>query len=694
MRQSLANLFTAERHRLPLWVPVLVGCGIALYFVRYTPTPLWPLVAGLAAAGFLCAVLWKYAFPRLLALMGFALLLGGVSAGIRLHIVDGPVLREPVYFKMVEGTVEDIQRKEKKVKLVLNQPVVETLETGDTPLRLSITLKELDAPLSIGDRVQLPAMLFPPPAPAMPGAYDFARMFYFEQLGAVGFSPRQPEVLPAKQEDGSPRSARDGVGDWLTALRLNIADHLVATMGAEMGAVASALMVGEQSRVPEEISESMRASGIYHILSISGLHMSLATGLIFYLVRLLLALVPHAAMHWPNKKIAAIFGLVGGAAYLLLAGAPVPAIRSYIMVACVLGAVLMDRKGISMFSLGWAATLILLLMPESLFTASFQLTFAATLAIIGLYERYGSLLFHAHAGFARRCFLYFLGLMLTSLAATFYTSPLAIIHFNRMAIYGILANMLVVPLSSFWIMPMAMLSFLTMPFGLDAWPLAALKIGLEWMMAMSRFVSNFEYANITLPAPNEAGVALIVAGGLWFALWWTRMRFLGLAMLVVGLCTIALFRPYDLIISDDAKRVAYRSESGQWVMVRGDVDSFESEIWLRMQGAESMVSRTEAKKTIPELACDKSTCQITRGDQTIVIAIRKDAGGNLCASGAELVVSGQYLDCETIPHVIDRAFVTKHGAAAVRFGSGAFTIDTTQEKRRDWPWAKVAESDY
>lgn len=672
-----------ESSRLPLWLPVLLGCGIALYFAADAPTPFWPYGLGVLVMGG-CIMVCRKAAYKLVALMMAVLLLGAAASAVRLSIVEAPVLREPVFFKMVEGTVEDIQHKEKKTKLILGDATVETLAARDTPKWLSVSMrkKENDTIIHIGDHIRVPAMLFPPPSPVMPGAYDFARMFYFEQLGAVGFSPREPLVTAPPSGNHQP----------ITALRLAISDHLVTVMGNDMGAVASALMVGEQSRVPEDISDSMRASGIYHILSISGLHMSLATGLIFFVIRLLLAMIPHAALHWPNKKIAAICGLLGGFAYLLLAGAPVPAVRSYIMVACVLGAILMDRKGISMFSLAWAATLILLLMPESLFTASFQLTFAATLSIVALYERFGHVFFHAHASVIQKIFLYFLGLMITSLAVTFYTAPLAIIHFNRMAIFGIVANMLIVPLSSFWIMPMAMLSFIAMPLGWDALPLAGLKLGLEWMMRGSYFFSSLPYANITLPAPSAAGVACIVVGGLWLALWVSRIRWLGIVMMLAGLFTIALFTPYDLIISDDAKRVAYRSESGEWVMIRGDVDSFEAEIWLRMQGAEAMLSRKEAVARVKELRCDKTSCMIERTGKTIVISLRKSED-NFCESGADVVIIDRYFSCDNIPYRIDRAFVEQHGASALRFTDGVIELTTTQKTRGHWPWVQGIEND-
>lgn len=669
---------TSLSSRLPLWFPVGIGAGVALYFALPGMTPLWPYALGALGVLLLLAVSWRLVITRLLLMAAFAILLGLAASALRVQMVAAPVLNEPIFFQNVEGTVEDIQRKEKKVQIVLSNPSVETLAPEDTPEHLSITVRKLDVPLSIGARIRMPATLFSPPAPAMPGAYDFARMFYFAKMGAVGFSPRQPEILtPGIDHD---------IWSRLTRLRLDIANHMVSVMGVEDGSIASAMLVGEQSLVSQEVSDSMRASGIYHILSISGLHMSLATGLIFVVIRLILAMIPYTAIHWPNKKIAAVCGLIGGAAYLLLAGAPVPAVRSYIMVACVLAAMLMDRKGISMFSLAWAAALILLLMPESLFTASFQLSFAATLAIVALFERYGAVLFHGNASVPMRIALYFFGLMVTSLAASLYTTPLAVMHFNRMAIYGIFANMLIVPLSSFWIMPWALLAMLALPLHLDIFPLHMLKWGLDVMMVISRFVSAFPYANITLPSPSNWGFVLIIIGGLWLALWNTRWRLIGIPLLVLGLGTIALFKPYDLIISDDAKRIAYRSESGQWVMLRGDVDGFEPALWARAQGVEELMARKDALDSIPELSCDKKTCMITHGKTTIVAAIGNGAG-DLCESGAEIIITAQYLHCDHTSYVIDREFVERHGASAVRFAQGV-QIDTTEERRGRWPWVK------
>lgn len=671
-----------ERDRLVLWFPVFLGLGIAAYFAESSPSPIGlpALVAGLCAlaALFTRRLLWM----RVMFMAIAALALGFTVTGLRLYEVQAPVLQEKIFFKTVTGTINELQQKNGKTKLILRDVNIETVDAEHTPKYISISLRKLQSELRIGDRVQLPAALFPPPTPAMPGSYDFSRMYYFKQLGAVGFSPKPAEVIQATQENKS--------ADRLTALRLSIADHLQARMNKDESAVAAAMMVGDQSRISDEVSESMRVAGIYHILSISGMHMTLAIGLMYFSIRFLLSLFPGVALRLPTKKIAASVGLVGGLVYLLLAGYPVAAVRSYIMVACVMVAVLLDRKGISLYSLAWAATLILLISPESLLTAGFQLSFAATLAIVVLYERYGHHIYDSDAGWLRGFRLYLLAVMLTSLAATLYTTPLALYHFNRMAIWGVAANMLMVPLSSFIIMPAAVAVFLLMPMGWDAPALWALEKGIRWMIEGSNWVATLPYADLILPSPNFAGFVAIIVGGLWFAIWRSNLRWLGLAPIAAGLVTIAFYQPYDVIVSDDAKRVAYRTPDNQWVMVRGNTDSFEAESWLRMSGAKAALTRTEAKKQRSDITCDKMSCVITRGDHMIAISLKRDWENTLCASGADIVISDSYVHedkCPQAKHIIDREFVEIHGAAALRLAP-AVAVITSDAQRGTWPWSK------
>ena len=681
---KLQAVFQRELQRLPLWFPVGLGVGISLYFARSAPTSLWVLGALLAGCLALVFALRRFQWGKIVSIALLAVALGAFVAGVRVQWVAAPVLQGTVYFKQVIGTVDDVQSREKKTKLVLSDVQVESLSPENTPKRLSVSLRELTTDISIGDSITLPATLFPPPAPAMPGAYDFARMFYFDQLGAVGYSPRQPEILSHVEANGFEKS--------LTKLRLSIADRLSAQMGKDEGPVASALMVGEQSRVSDEVAEAMRVAGIYHILSISGLHMTLAAGILFFTVRFLLALVPALALKAPIKKISAVLGLLGAFAYLLLAGYPVPAIRSYVMIACVLLAVLLDRRGISMYSLAWAASLILLFAPESLFTASFQLSFAATLAIVALFESYRAAISPAGANFVRRVWFYFIGLMVTSLAASFFTTPLAIYHFNRMALWGIFANMLIVPLSSFWIMPAALLAFLLMPFGWEAPAVWVLNYSIKIMIESARWFATLPYANIMLPSPTFAGICLVSVGGLWLTLWVSRIRFMGLGLMVVGMLTILQHVPYDMLISDDAKRVAYRSEDGEWVFIRGNPESFEAQLWLRAHGKVAGLARKDAIKGHKELLCEKDFCTLSRSGKTIEVALNKNARSKLCRGEPEVVVTDSrlYDNCMHVKVAIDRDFVEQHGALGLRFAkTGAVELDTSYSKRGHWPWTKV-----
>ncbi|NBX04496.1 MAG: ComEC family competence protein, partial [Alphaproteobacteria bacterium] len=357
---------------------------------------------------------------------------------------------------------------------------IEELPTAETPQKISVSLRKPMEELQIGDEIRFKAMLFAPPTPVMPGAYDFARQFYFDRIGAVGFAPKPPEIIV--------HTPPSHFSAWLNGLRKSINDRIVTPMSPEAGPVAAAMMVGEMTAVPKQVGDDMRDAGIYHVLSISGLHMSIAVALVYISMRFLLALYPPLSMRLPAKKISAFVGLLSAVAYLLLAGYPVPAIRSFVMVACVMVAVMLDRRGVSLYSLAWSAVLILIFQPEAMLGASFQLSYAATIGIVAFYERFSHMLYANDGSFIRRIRVHFWGLILTSLVAALATTPLVIYHFNRFTLWGIAANMLMMPLASFWIMPAAVLAFLAMPFGLEHWPLIWLNEGIEWMLAGARYV--------------------------------------------------------------------------------------------------------------------------------------------------------------------------------------------------------------
>ncbi len=683
--EILNTLLSKERDRLVLWTPVLLACGIGLYFILLFEPPAWagPVIF-IAAAALAWAGRRRYGLK--IALIALALVAAGfMTAGLRTQMVAAPALYSTLYYRTVQGTIDDIQTKETGAKLILSDILIERVSPRTMPLRASISLKEYPPELKVGDRVEVKAILFPPPTPSMPGAYDFARQYYFDQIGAVGFAPKPPVLL----EKGEPRHFET----WLTALRLSLGGRITSVMSKDGGPVAAALMVGEMSAVSTEVRDAMRDSGIYHVLSISGLHMSLAAGLLFFTVRLLLSLYPAWALRLPVKKMAAVLGLLGSFIYLLLAGYPVPAVRSFVMVACVMIAICFDRRGISLYSLAWAAILILLFQPEALLGASFQLSFAATLAMLALYERYSHHLHPQGRGLTHLLWIYMLGLMATSLAASIATAPLVIYHFNRFTIWGIAANMLLMPLVSFWIMPLAILAFLLMPFGAEAVALEWLDMGIGWMLAGARWFASLPYAAIPVPPLTFGGLLLAVAGGVWLCLMSGRWRLAGAAGIVAGVASIALHQPYDLLVSDDGKQVALRIENGQFMFLKGKPENYDGQVWLRYHGQQDAIKLADLAPASGQ-QCDKGWCFFNSHGRTIALAMEKEATDSFCFVKADIIISGDYLDkqpCESsAPLVADRKFLLRNGALGIRFDAQGVDVTTSGASSEKRPWSAQA----
>ncbi len=662
----------AERERLPLWLPVVLGFGIGIYYAWPIEPRWWWSVLVMAVS---VPAAWK--IPkfgvRLVAVALAVAALGFSVAAWRTQQVAAPALYSVLYHRAVEGRIDDIHLREKGKRLALTDLSIERLSKKTTPARITVALRKDTPGLSIGDRIAVKATLFPPPKPVLPGGYDFARQFYYQRIGAVGFAPHAPAIL----EKAETRSFEEK----LNTLRLQLNDRILAAMSPESGPVVAAMMVGEQSNVSEEVADAMRDAGIYHVLSISGLHMALAAALLYVSFRLLFALYPPAALRLPVKKIAAFLGLLGAFAYLLLAGYPVPAVRSFVMVACVMTAILFDRRGISLYSLAWAAMLILLWQPEALLGISFQLSFAATLGMLAFYERYSHLIYEPGQGLWRRLRIYFIGLMATSLVASLMTTPLVVYEFNRFSIWGIAANMLMMPLASFWIMPAAVLAFLAMPFGLEAWPLTWLDYGIGWMIEGARWFASMPYASVAVPPPTFWGLLLIVFGGLWLCLWRQRWRLLGIPALLIGLAAIGLHRPYDIMVSDDGSKVMWRRPDGEFLFLRGRPDSYDGEIWLRYHGKEEglPLSKTEQPR------CDRERCLLEIGGKQVAVALKKKTEG-ICDGGPDIVITAETLECPAVKLVIDRNYLKRNGITGIRFQAGAMEVDTAESHRGKRPW--------
>lgn len=277
---------------------------------------------------------------------------------------------------------------------------------------------------------------------------------------------------------------------------------------------------------------------------------------------------------------------------------------------------------------------------------------------------------------------------MTSLVATLATTPLVIYHFNRFTLWGIAANMLLLPLVSMWIMPAAVIALLLMPFGMEHYPLVILNYGIGLMMNGARIFSGLPYAAISLPPPSFFGIVIVVFGGLWLCIWQQKWRIWGVVPIIIGMMTIFLNKPYDLLISSDASKVAIRLESGQFLFLRGKDSSFDGQAWLRVHGQDSGLTRNDLDEKIG--SCEKSKCTVTAYGKKIVVARGKKEIDSICDGSPDIIISQNYLDenkkCSAIPLLFDKAWLENEGATALRFNNGSIRLESSRQYRGQRPW--------
>ena len=386
--RGAGEAFSAERDRWILWLPVLVGAGIAVYFALDNEPAAWlgtVTLAGCAAAS--AAALWwtpaRHPMLPVATLFLLCVAAGFAVAQAQALMLATRSLSRPVGPAMLQARVTDIERFPDGQRLTLDQLAVAGLAAAETPERVRLRLRGSQPAIRPGEEIRLRAMLMPPPPPAVPRGYDFQRQAYFDGFGAVGYSVGRANILsPATTQ----ASGHEGIGLSFARLRFIVGERVHAHLDGATGAVTTALLTGEQRAIPEVTMQAIRDSGLAHLLSISGLHIGLVAGMVFVVVRSGLALFPWITLRFPIKKWAAVASVLAAGAYNLLADAPVPSQRSFLMIAVVLLAVLVDRQGISMRLVAFAALVILLTQPEAMLGPSFQMSFAAVVALIATYE--------------------------------------------------------------------------------------------------------------------------------------------------------------------------------------------------------------------------------------------------------------------------------------------------------------------
>lgn len=674
----------ADRARWGLGAPVGFGAGIAVYFAFPLEPPSWSWIAAIGAAIFMVAAAqWRRA--GLVPLLASALVFAGFSAAqYRAQSVAAPILPKEYGGAWVVAEVLAVEPRAPGHRLLLGAPRVEGLSPEKTPARVRVTVAAGAPGVRPGDRVRLRAVLRPPPEPAAPGAFDFARQAYFQRIGAVGFA--LGEVATLRQ------GAAMGWESWWADRRSAVAGHVRGVVGGNAGAVAAALMTGERGAIPDSVLVAMRDAGLAHLLAISGLHVGLVAGLVFFAVRGALALVPYVTLRWPIKTWAALAAGLAAGGYLLLVGATIPTQRAFVMVALMLFATAINRSAITMRLVAWAAVAVLVLSPESVINVSFQMSFAATTALVATYEtlKARGWTFSADRSVASRIGGYAAGVAITSVVATIATAPFAVYHFNRVALFGLAANLVAVPLTAMVVMPLALLAFALMPLGLDPPALVAMGWGIDAVLAVAHTVAGWPGAVLRSPTPPLWGFLAITLGGIWICLWTRRWRWLGLGPILVGLAAIPSGPAPDVLVAGDARIVAVRGEEGGLWLSTSRRARYTGEVWTRRAGQREPAIFPDAGGHAPVvgLRCDPLGCIQERGEWTVAIvhdgrALHEDCGiADVVV--ATLPVARQ--DCSEPAILIDRFDLWREGAHAVTFAKGRARVETVRAHRGRRPW--------
>lgn len=654
----------AERGQLPLWLPVAFGCGITAWFLLADARQWIGFLAaalGLAAAG---AALRGRA-GRVLLVAGLMLAAGCVAIWWRATAVSAPVLARPLVVAF-DGTVERIDTLSARglVRLVL----APRGSLGLPPrVRVNVDIGAVPAGLGPGAVVGLRARLVPPPGPSVPGAYDFRRVAWFDRIGATG-KALGPVTL---------RRAGAGGGQ---GLRAALSAHIESRLPGSAGGIASALATGDEGAIDEADSEAMRRAGLAHLLSVSGLHVTAVTGAAMLVVLRLLALSPWLARRVSLPLVAAGAGALAAIGYTWLTGAQVPTIRSCVAALLVLAALSLGREALTLRLVAAGAMVVLILWPEALAGPSFQLSFTAVAAIVALHEspRIRGWFEVREEPRWRRLARGAVSLLFTGLVVELALMPIGLYHFHKGGVYGAIANIVAIPLTTFIVMPLEALALVADLAGLGApfWWLTARALAL--LLWIAHVVAAAPGSVAALPVMPAASFALMVAGGLWVGLWRTRGRFAGLVPLVAGALWAAATPGPDLLVTGDGRHVALRTDDGDVALLRDRAGDFTRAVLAENGGVDSDALVALAER--PKARCSSDLCvaETLHGGRRWRIAATRSgypvAWRELVAvcADSDIVVSDRRLPrgCQPRWLRLDRGSLSRTGGVAVRFVDG------------------------
>ncbi|MGD9663620.1 MAG: ComEC/Rec2 family competence protein [Novosphingobium sp.] len=540
-----AFLGEARQDRAP-WLIVAFIAGIAAWFALSGPAQWIAFVFCTGLIAILALASWRHNQFRANLLLAILSMCIAAVAGLALiwarsAMIGTPPLAHPVMGVFDARVLERVEQPaQERVRLILA-----TRNPDDAmPMKIRVNLPDKwDSPeLAKGAVIRVKVRLMPPAPPMLPGAYNFARAAWFQGFAATGSVIGPVSILKPAEVWGG-----------IAQVQQRLSAHVRAQLSGSSGTIAAAFASGDRGAIATADAEAMRDAGLTHLLSISGLHVSAVIAGVYLIALRLLAFWPWLALRMRLPVVAAALAAIGGVGYTLLTGAQVPTVRACAAAILVLLAMALGREPLSLRLVGVAALFVLLLWPESLVGPSFQMSFAAVIAIIALHGAAPVRAFLADRDetwwqrTGRRAVM----LLLTGVVIELALMPIVLFHFHRAGVYGALANVVAIPLTTFVSMPLIAIALLLDGVGLGApaWWLVGKSLDLLLWIA---------HTTATQPgAVNHLGYmpvlafALCVGGSLWLALWRGSVRLAGLVPVAVGtLIAIAAPQPHILVTAD------------------------------------------------------------------------------------------------------------------------------------------------
>lgn len=684
----------SQKTRALLWVPFCFAIGIAIYFGLKFEPPIWLGLIGAVITLILSTVSWKFQTDQLAskAVIIISLIIAIIAAGfltaqVRSHMVYTPMLLKKMSPVGLDGMIESLEPlgQNEGSRVILTDLEIERLSADQTPRKIRVKIRK-DEGLRTGQRIKILAGLNPASGPVATGAFDFQRMAYFKGIGAVGFSYTTPEIL----EDTA-----EGLFN-LKRIRQKITERLAAQTTEPQQSIIVALMTGQRGQISDDNWRTLRESGLAHLLAISGLHVGMVAGGIFFFSRLLMACSQTLALQHPIKKYAALIALIGALFYTLMVGATIPTQRALLMTGVVMVAIMLDRSPFSLRLVALAALVVLFFSPESLTSVSFQMSFAAVVALICFYEwlRPFWVGAHRHSGFIRKCVLYLVGVSLTTLVAGLATGLFALFHFQNYAMYGLLANMIAVPLMAFLVMPLIVLSYVLMPFGLSGLIMPIVEWAVGWILATAQYVSNLDGAVWLVPSwPHWIFIVMVIC--LWTLMVWKgRLKVITLPVLTIMIGLILIYKQPDILISSKIDLVSVRDDNGSLWLSTGRKERYMAKNWLRLNG-----QKEDDKKIWPRegstsnfpLSCDSFGCRGEVNSQRVSVAYTNKAWQEDCKWADIVIAQGPvpYKGCSA-KYVIDYFDGWRDGAHAIWLTPNEIKITNVEDIRGKRLWTQTS----